>query len=119
MSNGEIVRTEDRDGVVVARIVGEVDLSNAPRVEALLTRAIPNDAVGLVIDLSETTYLDSSGVSLVFQLAERLRTRQQRMRVAAPDDAPLRRVLKVVKLESVVPMSPSVDEAVEEIRKAG
>jgi anti-anti-sigma factor len=118
MSNGEMVRTEDRDGVVVARIVGEVDLSNAARVESLLSRAVPNDAVGLVIDLSETTYLDSSGVSLVFQLAERLQTRQQLIRVAAPDDAPLRRVLRVVNLDSVVPMSSSAEDAVEEIRKA-
>jgi anti-sigma B factor antagonist len=119
MSEGDIVRAENRDGVVVARIVGEVDLSNAPRVEALLARAVPNDAVGVVVDLSETTYLDSSGVSLVFQLAEQLQTRQQQMRVAAPDDAPLRRVLRVVNLESVVPISPSADEAVEEIRKTG
>jgi anti-anti-sigma factor len=117
MTDGASVRTEDRDGVVVASIVGEVDLSNADRISERLARAIPNAAAGLVIDLSETTYLDSSGVSLVFDLAERLQARQQRVRVAVPEDAPLRRVLRVVNLGSVVPIVVSADAAADEIRR--
>ena len=43
-------------------------------------------------DQTQTAYLDSSGVSLVFELAERLNSRQQHVRVVVPEDAPLRRV---------------------------
>jgi anti-anti-sigma factor len=109
--------TEDRDGVVVAHVSGEVDLANAARLGRALTRAIPNDAVGVVIDLSSTTYLDSSGVSLVFDLAERLQARQQLVRVALPEDAPLRRVLRVVNLEAVVPIVVTAEAAAEEIKR--
>jgi anti-anti-sigma factor len=118
MTDDALLSTEQRDGVVVAHVRGEIDLANAPKLGRALIRAIPNDAVGVVIDLSDTTYLDSSGVSLVFELAERVQARQQQLRVALPEDAPLRRVLRVVSLESVVPIAASVDAAADEIRQA-
>ena len=114
-----LLTTEQLDGIVVAHVKGEIDLANAPKLSRALIKAIPNDAVGVVIDLTGTTYLDSSGVSLVFELAERVHARQQQLRVALPEDAPLRRVLRVVSLESVVPIRPTVEAAAEEIRQAG
>jgi anti-anti-sigma factor len=104
------------DDVVVARLSGEVDLSNAGTVGDELTAAVPNRALGLVLDLSETTYLDSSGVSLVFDLADRLRRRQQQLRLVAPAQAPLRRVLRIVDPSGALPLVESVDAAVAQVR---
>jgi anti-sigma B factor antagonist len=104
------------DDVVVARLSGEIDLSNASEVGDELSNSVPNTALGLVLDLTATTYLDSSGVHLVFDLAERLRRRQQQLRVVVPAGAPIRRVLRIVELDDTVPVIASVDEAVEQIR---
>jgi anti-anti-sigma factor len=104
------------DDVVIARLSGEVDLSNASEVGDDLAAGMPNSALGLVLDLTATTYLDSSGVHLVFDLAERLRTRQQQLRIVVPAGAPIRRVLRIVELGDTVPVLASVDEAVEAIR---
>jgi anti-anti-sigma factor len=104
------------DDVVVARLSGEIDLSNASEVGDELSTSVPNTALGLVLDLTATTYLDSSGVHLVFDLAERLRRRQQQLRVVVPAGAPIRRVLRIVELDDTVPVIASVDEAVEQIR---
>jgi anti-anti-sigma factor len=106
---------EDED-VVVARLSGEVDLSNAAVVGDELTAAVPNSALGLVLDLTATEYLDSSGVHLVFELAERLRRRQQRLLIAVPASAPIRRILRIVELDDTVPVTAAVDEAVARIR---
>ncbi|MEA2412154.1 MAG: hypothetical protein QOC77_2715 [Thermoleophilaceae bacterium] len=104
------------DEVIVARLSGEVDLSNASEVGEELRTAVPNSALGLVLDLAATTYLDSSGVHLVFDLAERLRKRQQQLRIAVPAGAPIRRVLKIVELDDSVPVMAAVDEAIADIR---
>ena len=104
--------------VVVARLSGEIDIASAKAVGEELVTAVSNHALGLVIDLGETTYLDSSGVSLVFELAERLRRRQQQLRLVVPDGAPLRRVLRIVDAEATVPVLPTVEEAAEQIRSA-
>jgi anti-sigma B factor antagonist len=106
------------DDVVVARLSGEVDLSNATEVGDELSGSVPNSALGLVLDLTATTYLDSSGVHLIFDLAERLRTRQQQLRIVVPAGAPIRRVLRIVELDDSVPVLASVDEAVAQIRSS-
>ena len=94
---------------VLARLKGEVDLSNARSVEEKLLAAVPNTASGLVLDLSPTHHLDSSGVRLIFELAERLDNRRQQLEIVVPDDSPIRRVLLLTGIHRVVPMFASVD----------
>jgi anti-sigma B factor antagonist len=96
---------------VVARVDGEVDLSNALSVQARLLDAVPNTASALVLDLSETGYLDSSGVRLIFELATRLRNRRQKFELVVPDHSRIKRVLELTEVQQVVPMFPSVEAA--------
>ena len=112
------LRIEERDRVVVARLVGEVDLSNAAEVGARLTESVGNEALGVVLDLSDTRYLDSSGIQLVFELAERLSSRGQRLCIHVPDDAPLRRVLMLVEIETAAPLAATLDGAVATVEGA-
>src|SRR3954469_20983766 len=116
MSDELGISIDGDEDIVVARITGEIDLASAETVGAELAGAVPNRALGLIVDLSGTSYLDSSGVSLVFELAERLRRRQQQLRLVVPEDAPLLRVLRIVKAADVVPITGSVDEAAAQIR---
>jgi anti-anti-sigma factor len=93
---------------VLARVSGEVDLSNATSVREQVFDAVPNSASALVLDLSETRYLDSSGVRLIFELAERLRNRGQGFELIVPEDSLIKRVLLLTKVDAVVQMSASV-----------
>jgi anti-anti-sigma factor len=93
---------------VLARVSGEVDLSNATSVREKVFDAVPNSASALVLDLSETRYLDSSGVRLIFELAERLRNRGQGFELIVPEDSLIKRVLLLTKVDAVVQMSASV-----------
>jgi anti-anti-sigma factor len=58
------VRTEDgRDGVVVVRLAGEVDLTVSSTLEATLLDAVAQGSVRqVVVDLGQLRFLDSSGV---------------------------------------------------------
>jgi anti-anti-sigma factor len=108
------IRTEA--GVVIARPSGEIDLANARAIGSLVTGAVQNDATGLVLDLSDTTYLDSSGVHLVFDLAERLSSRQQRLALVVPEGARIRRVLDLVNVRATVPVELDVESAAAAVR---
>jgi anti-anti-sigma factor len=99
---------EDR---VVVSISGEIDLENAARVRDRIFSAISRAARGLVLDLSQVTHMDSAGVRLLFDLAGRLDERRMDVTVVAPADSLLREVIEVVRLESVVAVAESVDEA--------
>jgi stage II sporulation protein AA (anti-sigma F factor antagonist) len=88
------VDVRDLDGIVVASISGEIDISNVDRVADKLN-ALPNAATGLVVDLSQAEYLDSSAISLLHDLALRLRQRSQKLVIASPHGSPPRRVLEL------------------------
>jgi anti-anti-sigma factor len=102
----------------VARIVGEIDASNAAGFTARLKEAVPNQAHGLVLDLSETTYLDSSGVHLIFDLADALRRRQQVLQLVVPPETFIADVLAAVNLQSAVRASGTLPEALEAVRNS-
>ena len=75
------------DDILVARVAGDLDLSNLHAVHIALLDATPNAALGLVIDLSGVVFLDSAGVETLFRLQRSLAIRQQRFAVAIPPDA--------------------------------
>jgi anti-anti-sigma factor len=97
--------------ILFAAVEGEIDLSNAATVEERILEAVPNTASALVVDLTHTEYLDSSGVHLIFELAERLRSRGQRLELVVPDNSLIRRVLVLTEVPRVVPMSSTADGA--------
>lgn len=107
------------EDVVVARIDGEIDLSNAGRVQVKLAQAVPNSAQGLVLELGGLEHIDSAGVRMAFELAARLRERGQRLRVALPPQAHVRRVLEITSFDAVAPIDASVEEAIAAVAEAG
>lgn len=107
------VELSSRDGCLIARIVGEVDLSNALELEETALAAVPYEAVSLVLDLEGVSYFDSAGVRLVLNLSEELTRRGQTLRLVVPEDAPARRVLTLTEISKVVTLVGSVDEAVQ------
>jgi anti-anti-sigma factor len=101
----------------IARLIGEVDASNAPGFTAQLKDAVPNTAIGLVLDLSGTTYIDSSGIHLIFDLADALRRRQQTLQLVVPPDTFVADVLGAVSLSGAARASSSLREALEAVRE--
>jgi anti-anti-sigma factor len=95
----------------IVRLRGEIDLSNSDTVRGDLLDAVTRDGEGMILDLRETTYLDSSGVRLLFELAERLHARRQRLVLVVSEEALIRRVVVLTKLDDVVPLVPTIDEA--------
>ena len=106
------IAVERRGGAVVARLGGEVDMSNASRVREQLLDSVPNDVLALVVDLEGCRYLDSAAIEVVFDLARRLQRRRQELRLVVPDSSPLDRVLTLTDVNSVAPVHRDLDSAV-------
>jgi anti-anti-sigma factor len=96
---------------LVVRIEGEIDLSNAEQIRDDVTKAVPHDAAGVALDLTATTYLDSSGIRLLFDLAQRLHARRQQLVLVVTDQALVRRVIVLTKLDEAVPLHTTLDDA--------
>jgi len=98
---------------MIAHVVGEVDLSNVSEVRSSLSNQMARELSCLLLDLSETTYLDSTGVRLLFELAEQLQSRRQELRLIVSDTALVRRVLVLTQVGEQVPFHSSVAEALD------
>ena len=110
------VQFEDREGSPVARIRGEIDMSNAGELSVALQSAVLQSAAGLVIDFSETGYLDSAGLHFIFDLGKRLRDRGQRLYLVVPGDSPVNALLEIVNVDSLAPRCPTLELALERLR---
>ncbi len=106
---------EDRGDVIVARLTGELDIAGAPSTGNQIEEAVPTSARGLVVDMSELEFIDSSGVAMLFGLVRRLSSRRQELRVVAPAGRPVARVLEIVEFDRAAPVNVDVDSAVAEL----
>lgn len=111
MSAAAYATIEEREAARVARISGEIDLATAEGLREQIFSSVMADAKPVVIDLTDTGYLDSSGVRLLYDLVEQLRARGQPVAIVVADEAVVRRVMVLTKLDDVVPLYPRIDEA--------
>jgi anti-anti-sigma factor len=112
-SPAEIV-LDRRDASVVARLSGEVDMSNASYVRDQLLASMPNDALALVLDISDCRYLDSAAIEVLFEVSRRLGRRRQELRLVMPSESPLRRVMELTEVHTAAPLYESLEEALTE-----
>jgi anti-anti-sigma factor len=110
------VFVERRDEFQVVRLAGEVDISNAGGMEEEISHAVPNDAAGLVLDLSDTQYLDSAGIRMLFELHERLKGRRQAIAAVVPDDSLIRHALMLAEVGQAVDLHDRLDTALDALR---
>ena len=93
-----------RAAVPVAHLSGELDMANAVDVFAALRMGF--ESTELVVDLSEVTFIDSSGLAQLLALS-----REVAVRVVAPHEHVSRRVLELTGLTRVLPTFATVDAA--------
>ena len=109
---------ETQNDIELARVAGEVDASNVDDLSQRLLAAVPNHARALVLDLTETSYIDSSGISLIFDAAARLKNRRQQVRLVVPPRSFVGEVLAAVSMGESVAIDAAMDDALLAIQGA-
>jgi anti-anti-sigma factor len=100
-------------GVACLTLSGDLDLASVATFRTYLTAA--HEADGIILDLQDLRYLDSSGINALFD-AHRAFAPSGR-RIALVGLSPnIRRILSVLDLEDLMPAFPSVDEALAYLR---
>jgi anti-anti-sigma factor len=106
---------ESKGDIELARVAGEVDASNVDELSERLLAGVSNQARALVLDLRETSYIDSSGISLIFDAAARLKNRRQELRLVVTPRSFVYEVLAAVSMEQSVAIDAALDEALRAI----
>ena len=89
---------------------GSVDLTSAPDLRNRLAELIDDGARCIVVDLTDTDFLDSTGLGALVSALKRLRMKDGEIRVVcAPGH--VRKVFEITSLDRVFGMHDTVEEA--------
>ena len=103
------------DGVLVARVRGDVDLDSSERFAEGLAPLREGDAPA-VVDLAEAGFFDSNGLHVVVGLRRSLEGAGRRLAVACPP-GPVRKLFELTAVERLVPVYGDAGEAVRALRE--
>lgn len=106
----QVEEDHPRAGTVVLAVSGEADLHVAPELRERISTAISEGADELVLDLTETTFVDSMTLGVLLSSMKSLRARGGRMRLVV-DRPDIRRIFEITLLDDLFPIHVSLDEA--------
>jgi len=97
-------------GLTVVSFEGEIDLEYSGRVREILLAIIHDDNLGIIVDLSGISMIDSSGVASLLEAFQNAKKRGKRFILASSGESVLR-VLKLARLDTVFVLADDVEKA--------
>jgi anti-sigma B factor antagonist len=98
-------------GTMVFDVLGDADLRSASELRERLRTAIDGGATVLVLDMSETTLVDSTALGVLLGAMKRLREHDGQIRLVVPR-AEIRRVFEITMLDKIFPLFDTRTEAI-------
>jgi anti-sigma B factor antagonist len=101
---------QERDGCAVLSVSGEVDLATAPQLRERLVGLVADGHRRIVVDMSGTEFLDSTGLGALVAGLKRLRAHDGEMRIVCTTPR-VQKVFEITHVDRVLPLFESVDDA--------
>ena len=97
-------------GVTVLVVQGDADLHAAPQLRDRLGAALDAGSSGIVVDLTKTSFLDSTALGVLLGAVKRLRGGDGRIQLVVPRPE-IRRIFEITLLDQVLPLAETRAEA--------
>jgi len=100
---------EQRDGLQVVTVSGELDTFGAERFRESLN--VVRTADRYLVSLVDVSFVDSAGLHALFGLARTAKDVGASLAFVVPPDSPVRRIVELVQLADLSPVCDSAEEA--------
>src|SRR5919112_1577703 len=101
----------------VLAVRGEIDLFTAPELKQVLAECIEAGRVRIVVDLTDTTFLDSTALGVLIGAVKRLRSRDGALAIVNIDDN-IAKTFEITGLDQIFTILPTRDEAIQTVDPA-
>ncbi len=115
MTDATDIATAAQDGALVVTVRGELDLYTAPDLRARMLKAIADGATAVVLDLRETTFMDSTALGVIIAAMKALRAQGGRL-VLVNDSRSISKTLAITGLDELLAVERTVADAVARTR---
>jgi anti-sigma B factor antagonist len=102
-------RSVDTDTHIVS-VAGEIDLFTAPEFKQRVSAPIDEGRTHVVVDLTETTFIDSSSLGVLIGAHRRLRRLEGQLVIVCSNDA-IAKTFRITGLDGVFTIVRTLDEA--------
>uniref|UniRef100_A0ACD5H2H2 STAS domain-containing protein n=1 Tax=Desertifilum tharense IPPAS B-1220 TaxID=1781255 RepID=A0ACD5H2H2_9CYAN len=106
---------EVRDNCQLFRLTGLLDAFSEPTFRKVVSKCIEEESRNVILDLSKIDFVDSSGLGALVQLVKKAQTHEGTLQIVT--NARVTQTVKLVRLDQFLSLQPSVDEALENIKK--
>lgn len=104
------IRESHLDGCVLTRLGGEMDVAAAAEGRAFLLAALGDGQGRLVVDMTDVTFIDASGLGALTFVAKRAAQQGGWLRLVGANPM-LRRILSITRLSALLPVYDTVHAA--------
>jgi anti-sigma B factor antagonist len=101
----------------VLAVRGEIDLFTAPELKQVLAESIEAGRVRIVVDLTDTTFLDSTALGVLIGAVKRLRSRDGALAIVNIDEN-IAKTFEITGLDQIFTIVPTREEAVDAVDPA-
>ena len=112
--NFDITTEELEGGEYVISLAGEVDLYTAPEFKAQLLDVIGKGGKRIIVDFTDTTFIDSTTLGVLVGGMKRLRSNDGELSLVC-SDRNITKIFEITGLDRVFTIYPTRAEAVEQI----
>lgn len=105
------VRTENKNGLTVCYIEGEIDINTAPDIKKSFKELLASEAPKVVINFTKVTYVDSSGLATLVEILKNMKTYGGRLGLTNMSSK-IKSLFEITKLEKLFEIMADEAEAV-------
>jgi anti-sigma B factor antagonist len=116
--NFDIKTEKVGDGAYVIALAGEVDLYTAPEFKQQLLDVIGQGGKEVVVDFSDTTFIDSTTLGVLVGGVKRLRSNDGQLSLVC-SDRNITKIFEITGLDRVFTIYPTRQEAISALGAAG
>jgi anti-sigma B factor antagonist len=116
--NFEVKTDQVGDATFVISLAGEVDLYTAPEFKQQLLDVIGKGAKNVVVDFSDTTFIDSTTLGVLVGGIKRLRGQDGQLSLVC-SDRNITKIFEITGLDRVFTIYPTRDEAIAQTSSSG
>jgi anti-sigma B factor antagonist len=102
--------TSELDGYTIVAVTGELDVYTAPLLEASLGELVAGGKHDIIVDLTNTSFMDSTGLGLLIKALKWTREHDGSLKIVASAEKILK-VFRVTGLDTVMSLHPSLPAA--------
>lgn len=105
------VKLELKDGLTVCHVNGEIDINSSPGIKKAFDNLISKKTPKIVINLSQVTYVDSSGLATLVEILKNMKSYGGRMRLTNLSSK-IKSLFEITKLEKLFEIMADEEEAI-------